>query len=282
MLENSYKKKENKNIIYIVIGIILYLLTFIYRDSNSILTLISMYAILLFFPFDKNTEENNNRKNIAITLYVAIFIIFEFISSYFIRLQYKEIFSMGSIKLFDIEIINSFVVAIQFTSILIYYLFLNKRKIFIINKKIIFLIIIISIPFIFTDLISAGYKIFIEKTNIDKLLYFNLAYRAFILAALLEEMFYRGMIYDELIKFCSKRYSNIIQSLLFTLVHSTRWVMLFNQFELNILINLILVFLMGILSSKLRDKTNSLLPSIIMHGALNGGFYNLIISLLSI
>lgn len=281
MFENANQKKE-KNNVYKVIGIVIYLLTFIYRDANSIVAMLSMYAILLFFPFDKNEIENHNRKNFAITLYVAILVIFEFICSYIIRLQYKELFFIGSIKIFGIEIMNSFVVTIQIISILIYYVFLNRKKIFDINKKIIFLIVIISIPFILTDLISAGYKVFIEKINVDRLLYFNLAYRAFILAALLEELFYRGMIYDELKKICPKKCAQIVQALLFTLVHSERWLMLFNNFDLNVLINLILVFLMGILSSKLRDKSNSLLPSVIMHGALNGGFYNLIISLLSI
>lgn len=96
-------------------------------------------------------------------------------------------------------------------------------------------------------------KIFMEMGAQTGLFAFILAVIA---APILEELIFRGIILDGLLKNYSLLKSILISSLLFGLVHLNPW-----QF--------ITGFILGIFSGWVYYKTRSLLPSIIMHAAVN-------------
>ena len=96
-------------------------------------------------------------------------------------------------------------------------------------------------------------KIFMEIATRSSFFTFTLMVIA---APILEELIFRGIILDGLLKNYSPFKSILISSLLFGLVHLNPW-----QFVTG--------FILGIFSGWVYYKTRSLLPTIIMHAAVN-------------
>lgn len=82
---------------------------------------------------------------------------------------------------------------------------------------------------------------------------------AIILAPIMEEMYYRGIVLDILNKLDTK-YSIIISSLFFSLAH-------FRYYGMPQA--MILMFFIGVILSILRNKYRSLIPSMFAHGTYN-------------
>lgn len=276
--------EEKPNRIQMIFWFLLYIISFFIRDQQSIMIVLGMYSIVKFFPFEKEINDRSEciASNSSSKIYVLVFIVFECFFSYYLRIYQRNLFDFGSITIFGIDIINSFVILIELTVVIFYYAWIQKKKIFHMNKKSCLMIGVILLPFIFGDSVTACYGVYIEKIEASTLTYLNLSYRAFILAALIEEIIYRGMIYDELKKYFPRLTAGIIQATIFTFVHSERWILYLTDFDFSILINLVVVFCMGIIAAMLRERTNSVVPGIVMHGALNGGIYNFIVAIASI
>lgn len=286
MESNTQPKKSYTNILISIICIIVYLFSFIYNDSYSITVFVSVFAIyILLFKIKNNKKDDCEIKAPTIfkfslsSSFVIACILFEFISSYIIRVYYNSIFFFGSIKFGNFEIVDSFVVIVEIILVIIYYIFINKINLFVINKKVLMVVPLILLPFIFRDSIQVFSDIFTNNSNYSVVNCLNLAYRAFILAAVLEELFYRGMIYDELKKYTTVSKAQIIQAFLFMAAHSIAWLSFFKTKSILVMINLFMVFTLGVCNAKLREKTKSIIPSILLHGASNAGTYYLIYSI---
>lgn len=269
----------------------IYLLTIFLNDRYGLMSMLGIFAtLMLVFPKNEFVDETIGtvfmdkrvKRNAFALIFVFILLVTEFFLSYYLRRYRSEIFDYGGVALGPITIVNSFVIYVEIIGVLIYYVAFEKSNIFKINRRIVLFIAIMLFPFVVRECLLACYEVFISQVVCNAGEYYNLAYRAFVLAAFVEEVFYRGMVYDALKKYFSSVTAGIIQAMLFTFVHAERWRMLFVEFDVAIAINLFAVFLMGFFASRLRERTQSIVPGIIMHGALNAGVYDLFIATLSI
>lgn len=229
-------------------------------------------------PSEKQLPINHFERKKWIGLFVLFIIILEFFFSYYLRIYRREVFEIGQISFSGITFINSFVVVLELGASMLYYTTMRKLYVLRSDWHIWLFCTIMLIPFIIRDLFHAGYDVLILQTSYQTIECINLSYRALILASLTEELLYRGVIFDELCLYFKEAVAAIIQSMLFTFAHSERWLLLAKTGDLGIAINLIAVFFMGLLSAFLRKKTRSLLPSILMHFALNAGIYDLFLA----
>lgn len=139
---------------------------------------------------------------------------------------------------------------------------INSFNVTIQNKRIIPFIAICSFALLFgiatpignlipmPETIKKTFLAFVSQTGI-------LAFILMVIAApFLEELIFRGIILDGLLKIYSPIKSILVSSLLFGLVHLNPW-----QFVTGLII--------GIFSGWVYYKTRSLLPSIIIHAAVN-------------
>lgn len=149
----------------------------------------------------------------------------------------------------------------------------EKVRLFVINRKIVLYIVLIIVPFVIRDFFSASQTILETGKHYDLNKYINMTYKSLVLAAFTEEVVYRGMIFSELCTHFKLMPSAIIQSTIFTLVHSEMIVQIFRNFDLYAIIHILAVFAMGILAAGMTHRTKSLWPSIIMHFALDGGIW---------
>lgn len=203
---------------------------------------------------------------------VIIFIIAEFFCSYYLRLCCPDVFKLGRIEIGGIELINSFIVPIELLCAIIYFV-IYKVRLFAINRKIVLYIVLIIVPFVIRDFFSASQTILETGKHYNLNKYINMTYKSLVLAAFTEEVVYRGMIFSELRTHFKLMPSAIIQSTIFTLVHSEMIVQIFRNFDLYAIIHILAVFAMGILAAGMTHRTKSLWPSIIMHFALDGGIW---------
>lgn len=274
-----------------IFSIILYILAFFIDDEFRLVPMLGVLAayIIMNPPAEKKAADSvqlqlsstgiHATRNL---IYVSLFICLEFFASYFLRIFHREIFNIGSFGLFGIELVNSFVVLVELAFVFLYYIFLHKERILRTNTRTLVFCFVMLLPFVVRDSFSAIYDLFSINTRLNALDYINLSYRALILAAFVEELIYRGMIFSELRVHFKPTTAAIIQAGIFTLVHSERWLLLLRSFDLAVLSNLFAVFLLGLLAAFLQRRTKSLLPCILMHFALNGGIYDLLIPIIQL
>ena len=267
-----------------ILAIIIYILSIVLNDSWGFMSMAGVAAAYFWFFTRKASTQNTQlsakyfERKKMIGFFVLIIVILEFFFSYYLRIYHRDIFDIGHFAIGGITIINSFVVALELFAVLFYYLFLRRQKVFFVDMHILIFCAIILLPFILRDMFNAGYDVLIHHNSYHPLECINLSYRALILASCIEELLYRGVIFDELLLYCKEPVATVIQSLLFTFVHSERWILLAESGDLSIAVNLTAVFTMGLLSAFLRCRTNSLLPGIMMHFALNAGVYDVFLA----
>ena len=272
---------------FYIIALITYLVSVFIYDKLSIFPVLAVAAsyVLVYGRKKAVAAEavtGEKKKSMPITGYVLFVTICEFFFSYYLRIAHRDIFDMGGFSIGKITIVNTFVIYIELISVFIYYMFLRRKNIFRTDKKALIFIAVMMTAFLIRDCMYSGYESFVSGNSYDTAECFELFLRAFLLAAFTEELLFRGMIFDELCEHYSWQSAAVIQSLLFTFVHSERWLDLIRSGDLSIAANLCMVFVMGFLSAFLRKKTGSIVPSILMHGALNGGIYDLFLALYSI
>lgn len=274
------KKYSKELVFHTIFGYSLYFTAFVYFDTLALIPILALNSVSLNFFANSNTageplqyskNEKKRAKYILLTL-----VVFELFVSYILRSFYPDVFSWGSLEIFGIELCGSFVVYIE---LLVIFLYIHKihreEKIFVMNRRIFRFCLLMILPFLIYDFTSLNKHVMANPLQIVKTHYFEDFFRAFILAGLVEELLYRVLLYDELKKIFSKRTATLLQALFFMMIHSQRWILLFTEFDLYVLLNLIVVFILAVVSAHLRERTNSIIPSVILHGSLNNGVYSL-------
>ncbi len=98
---------------------------------------------------------------------------------------------------------------------------------------------------------------------------------AFLTAALVEECFFRGFLYNMLKKIMRKRvYAVAVSSLVFALWHIGVLSTLVKEWSWPAFINLIEIFFVGIICAELYEKTGSLFVAILFHACNNNAIVN--------
>lgn len=106
--------------------------------------------------------------------------------------------------------------------------------------------------------------------------------QAFFVAAIAEELFFRGYIYSLLKESFSIRNAQIISSLIFTFSHFNLLLKALNHFDIHIVFNYIAIFSLGMVTTIIYENKKSLMPCIFLHGAIDGGFKYLIILVMNL
>jgi membrane protease YdiL (CAAX protease family) len=102
--------------------------------------------------------------------------------------------------------------------------------------------------------------------------------QSFWVAAVAEELFFRGYIYNLLKKVCCTTYAQMVSSLIFTFSHFNLLIKLINEgVTVQIIINYISIFVLGWCSAFIYEKRKNLIPSIVLHTCVNDFFKYFII-----
>ena len=269
----------------IILAAVIYILSIILNGEAGFMSMAGVLAAY-YMTYSKakavpeqQESAHQNKRNRLIGLFVLLVIILEFFFSYYLRIHRRDLFDTGQITIGGVMLINSFVVALELGAAILYYTLMRKNAPLRTNRRAWLFCGVLLIPFILRDLFSAGYDVLILHNSYQTAECLNLSYRALVLAAITEEFLYRGVIFDELCLYCKWPLAAAIQSLLFTLVHSERWILLSETKDLSIAVNLLAVFTMGMLAAFLRRRTRSIIPGILMHFALNAGIYDLFLTM---
>lgn len=263
--------------------IIAYIVSCIINDRFSFFPLLgsfAAYGLFIKIGEKKQMDPENGKTSWPETMgcrsgfwFMIVFIIAEFFFSYYLGLCHPEVFSFGRIEIGGFELVNSFVVLIELVCAAIYFIFLHKEKPLRMNGKTVALLVAILIPFIMRDFFSVSQIILGGEEEYNSTECIGMAYRVLVLAAFTEEVVYRGMVFSELRTRFKPVTAAVIQSAIFTLVHSEMMISLFRSFDGYAVIHILMVFMMGLLAAGMTYRTRSLWPGIIMHFALDGGVW---------
>jgi membrane protease YdiL (CAAX protease family) len=142
------------------------------------------------------------------------------------------------------------------------------RTFYYINKRILFALLLMIIPFVFTNLLLMldNQHTSVYTTNI----LVELVFQLFIGAALGEELLFRGFLYNVLKKFMKTKWAIMVTSMLFSLSHIGLLTQVFRELNMFSLFNLVVIFFLGVMTCLLYEKSKSLILPIAFHALFNG------------
>ena len=275
-------KSKNK-----FITILFYLIPFVYVDRYGFSFLLSAYCITIYMYDNKlqNPGLKNENKSMLI-LVTTLCTLLYMLMVYIVMIDKSGIFKKG-LTINGFEFIPSYLVIPFYIMPLMYAVYIDKtglKHLFMLNVKKVIYILLLCCPIVvfniysvfFTDLVSILNSVSSGETTTSKALFGFI--QAFIIAALLEELYFRVLIYNLLKKICySITLAQIISACIFTIAHITLITSLFYAFNYKDLFNLIEIFILGIVATKMFEYAKSLVPCIMLHGLINGGFRYLLI-----
>ncbi|GMQ57403.1 CPBP family intramembrane metalloprotease [Vallitalea sediminicola] len=207
----------------------------------------------------------------------SIYIIFSIIGCYLITILLDLGYFNEGLVIKGINLIPSYILAYYFIISIVYMIirqpiyFKNMWKI---NSKIGLFIILICLPNIITSIVRiiVGAYNYISPDNLIQ----NIFQFVF-MAALLEELFFRGFLYNFFRNIIGKTNSTIITSLIFTFWHMSLVNNAFSNYSMSASYNLIAIMVLGVTNCLIIERTKSIIPCIVFHVILNGTFLNLIL-----
>lgn len=131
----------------------------------------------------------------------------------------------------------------------------------------------------FLPLIINNYQVFIYNYNrifeidsiIQEMLY------SFITAAVLEELYFRFFVYNVMKENTGNvLLSQILSSLCFSVWHISLFINMVSHFNVDYVINLIVIFFVGMFATVIYEKTGSILLCIIFHSVNNDFIYRIL------
>lgn len=253
---------------------LLYLLPFFFLDQYGAIIIISAIGFSEFYKF--NAQENLNIENNSKSTYkyvsmIAVFYVFGFLLNCSV-----SFFNFG-LKIKEITLIPSYTLLYFIFVPLMYYLLNNKaqlKSLLFMNKHILKITIMMCIPILIISAIEGTCQ---DTFGVSKSMVFQNMFQAMFTAALVEELFFRGFIYQLLKKVVSINCAQILSAIMFTLYHVTLLKQIFSIENLPIIMNLLSIFLLGVANAKICEKTKSLVPAIVFHALVDGAFKNLLI-----
>lgn len=194
---------------------------------------------------------------LSVPAYVAIFLFY--FGQWTHSLYVDKILVLSSIETLVLMLIPS----------LIYYIKNSfHRKIQKTTKKDYMILLLVAFPYLINDvlLFLNDYHRFFETASI-----INEILSALFFAAIIEELYFRVFLYQELKKMIKKTYlAQIVSSLIFTIWHIGLISNLVYSFSIEPLINMIYIFVVGMIASILYEKTGKLWVVTGFHAINNG------------
>lgn len=248
-----------------------------YSDSFGILPIIAslcmLYAVSGFPPDNNELEEKKS---------VTIFII-----SVSTGIAYFIYFMIGSGQWNNGLVIHNEIIIFPTCAMLFIYIMpliwmirqKNHciREIFSFDRetrKVTLLICVIYIYYSFAR-ISFYYT---ESKMISEWMPMHMIIQSFWVAAVAEELFFRGYIYNLLKKVCHAKKARILSAFIFTFSHFNILFKLMDEgISLPIITNYISIFILGWSCAFIYEKKKSLIPCIVLHACVNNFFKYLLI-----
>lgn len=266
-LENNYSTRTRDW----YVNIVLYLLPLLFLDQYGSMFTISAIAFTNSLsayrdaevPYSIPQKGKKSQAMIAGALFCIVFV--------FSALSYYG-------KLDDGLRING-VVLLPTYSILIYYIvpilwfLINDRDtltaFFRIDVKLVKYIGMVCLPILIINLIMAWYFMEYDK---PKSYFVQNVFQFVFTAALAEELFFRGFVYNVLKKFWNMKAAMLVSAVIFSCWHLRLVVPLFESINLSYAANLFAIFMLGLVNVIMYEKSKSLIPAIVFHALINGAF----------
>ncbi len=257
--------------------IIITIIAVIYPDCFGILPIIAsvcMVYIVSGFPDDNNECREGDKKTyflIFVSTGIAYFIYFMIGSG-----QWNN----GLVLQNEIIILPTYAILFVYVIPLIWLRKqknLNIRKMFSFDKETRKISLLICIIYFYYSCAQISIY-YIESSIISKWMPLHMMVQSFWVAAVAEELFFRGYIYNLLKKVCCTTYAQMVSSLIFTFSHFNLLIKLINEgVTVQIIINYISIFVLGWCSAFIYEKRKNLIPSIVLHTCVNDFFKYFII-----
>ncbi|MCL6590258.1 MAG: CPBP family intramembrane metalloprotease [Firmicutes bacterium] len=250
-----------------LILLLLYLVPFYYIDSVGFLCVISSLALLnLFYSPVADLYDHRQQKNK--TAYLALVIgsiVFTIVQS---QLFYMKKLDHG-LLIGEIPLIPTFT-TVFYLLFPAYWLIVNldeRGAIFKINRKSLTFTLLACLPLIFANI-----TLYVRKFDLlsDQTMILCSAFQALIMAAFIEELFYRAFLYGVLRKIVSVPMAQVISGLTFSLSHLVLVHQFFDTYTIRPVLSLAALFLLGVFYAQVYERTKSIWPSIIYHAIMNG------------
>ena len=266
MSKNKDKTKNNDFAIDIIICLLIFLLPFIYIDTFGSIFLLSVVALMyIYYPEWKFTEDNlkYTRRDVAWLLIGLLFYVLVF------ALTALGIIGDG-LTINEILLLPSYLALINYAIPVICGIFekrMLKQYIYIDSNAVIF-ILLMFIPF---SVVSIGnaYFYFQNPTNSNQY-HIQMIFQLIVGAAIGEELMYRGFFYTVLKKLTNRHWAMMISALLFSGIHTNIIIPMFNNVNYLNLLNLIVIFFLGIVNCMMYERSKSLVAPIVFHILFNG------------
>ncbi|HEY9059133.1 MAG TPA: type II CAAX endopeptidase family protein [Pseudobacteroides sp.] len=252
-----------------IIYLIFYLIPFVYIDMLGITLLLSATGLtmLMHSQFTDTSKRDINKKSILLLL-VSVFI--AYVTMFlFINDKFDKGFSIGGF-----EILPSYTFLFYYLFPLLWAFFLEKEtlKSFIrVDRKFLLYMALLCLPIIATNSLWVFDQVFFDLNySINDSL--KEVYQAFIIAAIAEELFFRGFVYNSLKKVVTVPTAQVLSSIIFAFWHFSLIKSFLIEQTLNPILNMVEIFVLGLVLSFIYERSKSLISSILFHGFIDGGF----------
>lgn len=251
---------------------ILYILPVMLLNNNSFIYAISAFSSKSFDNVPKHNIMDNSRHN------KMLYFVFTFIFGVILCFTMNFLYFFGSkqnnleVKISNTTIIPTYTIFIYIIVAIIWKIAHKNHK----KEKIHLIQIFYAIgPMIVASIITGIITPIYYNT---KMLYINQLWQSLFVAAFLEELYFRGYLYENCKKIMNYKVARVLTSLIFTLWHMNLMMQVFKNPNINIVTNIIAVFVLGLITSELYDRTNNRLIVPILYHAINNGFVYYMIS----
>lgn len=265
MKETDNVKKNKLSKIELMICVMIYQLPFIIRSSFGSIYLVSVIAMLfILYPERKKAEAPTSIKPFDIVWLLVGF------TGWLIIFIMSLTDNLGNgLTVNGVILIPSYLTLIDFVLPIIWIISCKSAREYLhLSKKNIKFALLMIIPFVFTTIESI--MMFRSNPMYDKKTIVQMIFQLIVTAAIAEELFFRGFLYN-LIKNVSNMYIGmVVSSILFVLLHTNILVPLFHEFNLVYLLNAIVLIFLGIVNCLLLEYSRSIYIPIIFHILFNG------------
>lgn len=256
---------NKKNKYYICL--ILYLMPVLALASGTLFQHLSAYASQMFLKSEGNQKKllksNNSSKKSCILMSVFAIIF---------CLVLRYLFGIGrldrGLKINNFSVIPTYTIFV-YIAIALFWRKKNIQTIIKSKSKLVKQIIIICFPVIASSVLyQLMHTVIVRDIQADVYEIWSCIF----IAAVVEELFFRGFLYELLIKVFSdsKIIAAVVSSAVFAVWHYNLIVLIIYNCNFEVLYNFICVFSLGLITCYLYDKSNTIITAIVFHSINNG------------
>lgn len=239
---------------------------------------INAYAAVMFIMicnFEYQCKPVSEKRNVKKRMLYAVDIVGYSIPAFIAIFLFYYGDWKHSIYVNEIEVLSSVEMLILMVIPGLFFLKTSKELLSkkLLQKKDFILISGVFVPFLLNDigLFMQRYNRFFSTTDV-----LNEILNELIFAALFEELFFRFFLYQKIKRLTRTVFTaQIISSLIFALWHISLVQNLLHEFRIEVFLNLVVIFFVGLICTMLYERTGRLFVAVLFHAVNNGLIYNI-------